>query len=98
MRSYLKTLKISLITVSLSACAGFPQPPEINPRAVIVSQDKAFACKVVDIKNLIFTCSKISTTIKKSGLDSGYCVTTKEMSDLLIWGRNVKDYAEKNCK
>lgn len=95
MKRFLKTLKICLTAISLSACDQMPEFPDIHPSLIIPSQGKKFDCRVISKKPIRFECDEKSTAI--GDLDGFIAIPAEEVSLIVRRSNEALEYVDKNC-
>lgn len=88
----------SILWMLLSSCAGVPPVPVFNPVAIIPSKNQAFECYLVDVDRILFRCAKKPVPMNSLKLDGSFALTAEDTSEIIQWAREVKAYAEKQCK
>jgi hypothetical protein len=88
---------MAVTLLCLSGCKRFPDFPGWNPYPVIPSMNKKFKCKLVDQKNMVLECEKVSSSIDNT-IDGYFCTSPEQQVAILNWARDVRKIIEKNCQ
>lgn len=94
----LKTLLILSAFLLGVGCDKGPAFPEIHPKGIKPSADKAWPCEITDKENMKFSCSKTSIPLKEAELDGGYAVSAKDMKAMIRFGKDTKAYFKDHCE